>query len=104
MITIESDEEPEIPTKPVKVDIAIQNDLDSDVLPLPNVCSGSNISIISSQSETSIVNVTDDGKLVKKKSKSRSRKKKNLDVKNVASEEKLKVKRKYSKVMTIGCF
>lgn len=108
VITIESDDEIEIPKKATKIDIAIQNDLDAEedknVMPtLSNVCS--NNSMISTPSDTSIVNVTDDGKLVKKKSKTRSRKKKNCDqVKQSQSEEKLKVKRRYSKVLTIGCY
>jgi hypothetical protein len=108
VITIESDNEIVIPKKTFKVDIGIQIDLDAEenymqqVVPtLLNGCS--NNSMIST-SETSVVNVTDDGKIVKKKSKSRSRKKKNFELRQTQSEEKLKVKRRYSKVLTIGCF
>lgn len=107
VITIESDEEIEVPKKAIKVDIAIQNDLDAEeaqnFIPISNVCS--NNSMISTPSETSIINATDDGKLVKKKSKTRSRKKKNSgQVKQTQSEEKIKIKRRYSKVLTIGCY
>lgn len=63
----------------------------------------SNNSMISTPSHSSIMNATDDGKIIKKKSK-RSRKKKNSETKQIQADEKTKIKRRYSKVLTVGWY